>query len=183
MTEKVGEGVAACMVAVALTLGGCSRSNPAPQIVNEEYHADNDIAMTVRSITDAFSVGEPLQAADYDFEGVLTDGEGRPLYTDIMGSPGQWKIEVHDPGRVRIYNIYLGDLLPDDLEQYLRESLGLDTPIYLEPTADSEDVSLTVYKVPGGVLKFESRTAHAANGAEGPLVAIVLLSDGVAPRR
>lgn len=52
------------------------------------FHADNDIAMTVRSLVDAVRVGETLLPADYDFVGVLTDGQGTPLYTDVDGAPG-----------------------------------------------------------------------------------------------
>ena len=50
----------------------------------EEFHADNDIAMTVRSVADAIRVGETLDSVGYNFEGVLTDGIGRPLYTGLQ---------------------------------------------------------------------------------------------------
>ena len=38
--------------------------------MQSEFVADYDIAMTVRSIVDAISVGEPLDAAEYNYEGV-----------------------------------------------------------------------------------------------------------------
>ena len=53
----------------------------------QDFHADNDIAMTLGSIADAIRVGEPLDSATYSYTGVLTDGVGRPLYTDVDGTP------------------------------------------------------------------------------------------------
>lgn len=71
-------------------------ASPPAIIVNEDFHADNDIAMTVRSLADAIKVGEPLDSTEYDFEGVLTDGQGTPLYTDVQGAPGVWVVDVLD---------------------------------------------------------------------------------------
>ncbi len=71
-------------------------SNTEDSEATEYFHADNDIAMTVRSLADAIKVGEPLDSTEYDFNGVLTDGQGAPLYTDVQGSPGTWIVDVLD---------------------------------------------------------------------------------------
>lgn len=141
----------------------------------DEYHADNDIAMTLRSITDAIRVGEPLDTLDYNFEGVLTDGEGRPLYTDIQGTPGVWEVDIMSPTSAVIRNVYLGDLLPDYLETYIAGSLNLSDSDIIETTEfeDDDDTSLVVYDLNGGYLRIETRSAIAVNGLEGPLMSII----------
>lgn len=146
--------------------------------VQSEFVADYDIAMTVRSIVDAISVGEPLDAAEYNYEGVLTDGRGTPLYTDIQGSPGEWEIDVTSESSVRIRNVYLGDLMPEYLSDYITESLQLDSAneIDLNEDEDDDETSLKEYDFGGGNIRFETRTAYAPNGLEGPLVSIILSS-------
>ncbi len=141
----------------------------------EIYHADNDIAMTVRSIVDAMRVGEKLDTADYNFEGILTDGEGRPLYTDIQGSPGEWTVEVLTPTSVAIRNVLLGDLLPEHLETYIAKSLDLtdDNIVASAEFDDDDEATLVVYDFGGGYLRFETRAAVAPNGLEGPFLSIV----------
>lgn len=143
--------------------------------VVESYHADNDIAMTVRSIVDAIKVGEPLDTLDYNFEGILTDGQGHPLYTDIQGAPGEWEVDVLSPTSAVIRNLYLGDLLPDDLESYLAQSLNLNDSdiVETEEYDDDESTSLVVYDFDGGFLRIETRAGMAPNGLEGPLVSII----------
>ncbi len=157
-----------------------SRADMQPEGNGDEYHADNDIAMTVLSLADALRVGEPLDSAQYDFEGVLTDGQGSPLYTDVQGSPGIWQIDVTSPNRVVIRNLYLGDLLPDDLESYLTGSLGItekDCIPYNDPSViNDDDTDVRIYKFRGGYLKFEVRAGISPNGLEGPLLNIVLTS-------
>ncbi len=164
------------VVAGILLAASCSgnKQNSAPE--TEEYHAENDIAMTIRSVSDAFEVNEPLNGADYNFEGVLTDGAGMPLYTDIMGSPGQWQIVVTDKEELRIRNMYLGDLLPGNLEQYIVDSLELGDPELTETITNSEgeEMQVSVYALPGGEIRIETSEAKAANGAEGPLMTIIL---------
>ncbi len=132
--------------------------------------------MTVRSIADAISVGEPLDTADYNYEGVLTDGSGRPLYTDMLGSPGTWDIEVLTPQTVVIRNNSVGDLLPDDLMHYLALSLDLsDSNILSAETSvldDDDEAERVVYDFGGGYLRFDIRASTATNGLEGPLVTI-----------
>lgn len=146
-----------------------------------EYHADNDIAMTVRSLADAIRVGEPLDSTEYDFEGVLTDGQGAPLYTDVQGGPGIWVIDVLDQKNVTIKNLYLGDLLPGDLESYLLQSLRLTDENRMTFTAhdavNDEETNISVYDFNGGYLRFEIRSGIAPNGLEGPLLTIIMSAD------
>ncbi len=145
------------------------------------FHADNDIAMVVRSLADAIKVGEPLDSSLYNFEGVLTDGQGTPLYTDVQGAPGVWQIDVLDNKNVRIRNLYLGDLLPGDLQSYLVQSLRLnDSQPYMlvdKEATDEDDNEIIVYDFGGGYLCFEVKSAIAPNGLEGPLLSIVMTAD------
>lgn len=149
--------------------------------VPEDFHADNDIAMTVRSIADAIRVGEPLDSTDYDFEGILTDGQGTPLYTDVQGAPGIWVVDVLDTKNVTLRNLYLGDLLPNDLESYLLQSLGLTENHRILFTAheavDDEETNIVVYDFDGGYMRFEIRSGIAPNGLEGPLLTIIMSAD------
>lgn len=159
----------------------CSRPDSAKitendTISTEEYHADNDIAMIVRSIADAMRSGEPIDTLDYNMEGVLTDGEGHPLYTDVQGTPGIWTVDVVSPSSVVIRNVYLGDLLPDDLEKYIATSLNLTDSDRIQSTEfdNDEEASLVVYDLKdAGYLRLETRAAVAPNGLEGPLMSII----------
>ena len=138
-----------------------------------EYHADHDIAMTLRSITDALQMVEPLDTTEYNFEGVLTDGEGRPLYTDIQGAPGAWNVKVETPNKVVIRNLFLGDLLPDHLVNYITASLNLnDQHIVHSDKIPSDKIETVIYNVGGIYLKMETRPAVAPNGLEGTLMYI-----------
>lgn len=164
--------------------GGNSETNEKDSIqppVVEDFHADNDIAMTVRSIADAIRVGEPLDSTEYDFEGVLTDGQGTPLYTDVQGGPGVWVVDVLDTKNATLRNLYLGDLLPADLESYLLQTLGLTENHRLLFTAheavDDEETDIVVYDFDGGYMRFEIRSGIAPNGLEGPLLTIIMSAD------
>lgn len=150
----------------------------------EEYYADNDIAMTVKSIADAINVGEPLDSASYTFEGVLTDGQGTPLYTDIQGSPGQWRVVVVREDHAIIRNLYLGDLLPDYLKGYITQSLALsaDNAISSEEE-DGEDIDEECYSIGNGIIRFITRSVAAPNGQEGPLMIIELSGETPAGTR
>lgn len=154
---------------------------PQPIVASEDFHADNDIAMTVRSIADALRVGEPLDSTEYDFEGVLTDGQGTPLYTDVQGGPGIWVVDVLDPKTVTLRNLYLGDLLPTDLESYLLQSLGLTEKHKILFTAheavNEDETNILVYDFDGGYMRFEIRAGIAPNGLEGPLLTIIMSAD------
>lgn len=145
-------------------------------VQDDSYHADNDIAMTMRSIADALSQGEELDSLDYNYEGILTDGAGHPLYTDVQGTPGIWKINVIDPHKITLSNLYLGDLLPVALESYITQSLGLteadlvDAPGIIPYDADS----IHVYAFKGGYIIFKTHTAITPKGYEGPLMNITV---------
>ena len=162
---------------------GCSRSNRKAAIADsdtvatapaEYYHADNDIAMTVRSLVDALSIGERLDSVNYDFKGVLTDGQGRPLYTDITGTPGIWEVDVTSPTSAVIRNTNIGDLLPWDLEHYLVQTLNLDESDMIPPSpqvhADA-DIHRVEFDFGSGYLRIETRKV-IADGMEGALMNI-----------
>jgi hypothetical protein len=183
----LGCGVLAAATVGLLLLSACRKAPVAdaglqsPRADSEEFHADNDIAMTVRSLADALKVGEPLDSVEYDFKGVLTDGQGSPLYTDVQGSPGMWEVDVLDKRNVIIRNLYLGDLLPLDLQTYILQSLALDTEQQLSynvhDAVDEDDTEISVYDFGGGYLRFEVRAAMAPNGLEGPLLNIIMSAD------
>ena len=145
-------------------------------IRDRAFHADADIAMTVRSLADALKVGEPLDSTDYDYEGILTDGQGRPIYTDVQGNPGEWSVDVLTDSSAVIRNVHLGDLLPDDLEEYVVANLGLGKADIVESTEydDDDETELDVYDFGGGLIRFEKRKAHAPNGTDAVFVSIVL---------
>lgn len=142
--------------------------------VVEEFHADNDIAMTVRSLADALRVGEPLDTVDYNFDGVLTDGTGRPLYTSVQGMPGRWDVDVLSNTSAVIRNVDIGDLLPEDLESYLASALGLTESDRIDTLEyrSAEGAETVVYDFGGGYLRIDVRNSTAPNGLEGPLVNI-----------
>lgn len=154
-----------------------SEETPLP----EEYHADDDIAMAVASITDALKVGERLDSAEYDYEGVLTDGQGSPLYTDVQGAPGLWEISVVSPNTAMIRNVFLGDLLPWDLESYLLDFLGKDPSEKLDfnvhEAVDDDETDISLYCSDGVFIRFEVRAGIAPNGIEGPLMSIVMSTE------
>lgn len=189
---KLTKFIVMSIVSVLIPACGSSGENendrkvmPPPLVMTaEDFHADNDIAMTVRSLADAIRVGEPLDSTEYDFEGVLTDGQGTPLYTDVQGAPGIWVVDVLDRKNVTLRNLYLGDLLPDDLEAYLLQALNLTEDRRLLFTAheavDEEETSIVVYDFDGGYLRFETRAGIAPNGLEGPLLTIIMSSDAPA---
>ena len=145
----------------------------------DEYVAENDIAMTVRSIVDAISVGESLDTAEYNYNGILTDGEGVPLYTDIQGNPGEWEVDVLSNNSVRIHNLYLGDLLPKDLMEYITTALSLSESNLCasDEYEDDDETYLEVYNFGSGSIRFETREAYAPNGLEGPLMSIVITDE------
>ncbi|MDE7181221.1 MAG: hypothetical protein K2N88_08515 [Muribaculaceae bacterium] len=164
---------------------GIPAADTASEIQPEDFHADNDIAMTVRSIVDALRVGEPLDTLDYNFNGVLTDGIGRPLYTTMQGRPGTWDIDVLSPDMIVIRNEDIGDLLPDDLENYLMESLELTAADLIDSLEyhGPEGAETSVYDFDGGFLRIDTRTEATASGLEGALVRISATRDLPSPRQ
>lgn len=179
--------VSATMIAGGCLFIGCSKQGETQHdtdtsvLTEDAFSADNDIAMTVSSIADAINVGEPLDTAEYNFEGVLTDGYGTPLYTDVQGAPGEWEVRVIGPDEARIRNIYVGDLLPDSLMSYILHSLSIpqERMIYTDrpeegPGYEEGDSEETVYDLGNGELCFLTRLATAPGGQEGPLMSITL---------
>lgn len=188
--------VSVCRKAAAAVLlpalAACSHGGPAGDrspdsavvASDEDFHADNDIAMTVRSIVDAIRVGEKLDTADYNFNGILTDGIGRPLYSTTQGHPGPWDVDVLSPTMAVIRNEEIGDLLPEDLESYIIASLDL-TPDNLIDSLEyhgAEGAETSVYNFGGGYLRLDMRTEATASGLEGPLVRITASRDLPSPR-
>ncbi len=176
--------LAAVMTFAIMSCGKSEKRIEEPATVRqapEFFHADNDIAMTVRSLADALKVGEPLDSAEYDFEGVLTDGQGAPLYTDVQGTPGVWLVDVLDKNNVIIRNLYLGDLLPLDLQNYILHSLRVSEDSRLDFTlheaVDDDETEIDVYDCGGVFLRFEVRAGIAPNGLEGPQLSIIMSSD------
>lgn len=142
------------------------------------YHADNDIAMMLHSVADALHQEEELDSLDYNYEGILTDGTGRSLYTDVQGAPGAWSIRVENPNSIAIKNIYLGDLLPDALQAYILESFELNTDDVVD-TSKFKNKNLKeaqIYYNDGVYLIFQTQTSSTSTGKEGPLMTIVVTS-------
>lgn len=177
------------LVTMLLTMSACRRGNPgsseSDSLCVESFHADNDIVMTVRSLIDAVRVSEPLDSTYYDYEGVLTDGVGRPLYTDLQGTPGVWNVDVISPEEVVIRNVYLGDLFPQDLENYIIEQTDVKPTDQIESDEyeDDDEAELSVYDFGNGYLRFETRLGKTTNGLEGPLMAIRIVSKRVSSAR
>lgn len=145
---------------------------------NADYqHADNDIAMTIRSIMDAMRVDQPLDSSEYNFRGILTNGSGMPLYTDIQGAPGQWEVEVITPTKARVKNLYLGDLVPEELTQYILMSLQIpDSLVVTEGSpVNMPDAEMAIYDFGPGRIIFETLTAKTESGSSGPLINILLM--------
>lgn len=188
-------GIARCglAVAVGMAMVACSNSGSqesadssgAGHVAPEEFHADNDIAMTVRSIVDAIRVGENLDTADYNFNGVLTDGIGRPLYSTLQGHPGMWDVDVLSPSMAVIRNQEIGDLLPEDLENYIISNLNLTEANLIDSLEyhGAQGAETSVYDFGGGYLRLDMRTESSASGLEGALVRITATRELPSPRK
>lgn len=210
-TSMWNQAVLPLTAVLALTAVSCSQGSgtdkAAQEAATEQYHADYDIVMVVKSLIDAVNVGEQLDSAAYSYEAVFTDGAGRPLYTDLQGTPGLWSVKLESPGNVSFSNIYLGDLLPSDLETYLIAGLPLtekdrllempssdekemrrltkdkelSNSVLLNTEGKSDDnsdlASLNVYNIGNGVLRFETRTGRTPSGLEGPLMTIRVIAN------
>lgn len=141
---------------------------------DSHFHADNDIAMTVCSLVDAVRVGEQLDSAEYGFDGILTDGQGTPLYTDIAGNPGEWKVKVINDWEANISNLYLGDLMTTDLRNYILGALNLNTADlvtgYVNPANEQEFIWL--YDIGDVNLSFSETEVKTPQGLEGIIMSI-----------
>lgn len=145
----------------------------------EPQHADNDIAMTIRSIVDVINLGESLDSAFYSYKGILTDGSGKPLYTDTEGAPGTWLIEVPSPKMATIRNTNPGDLLPEQLTAYIAESLELKdkdliTSRVYKDMGKEAPTNVRIYDFGKGTIHFETRTELTTNGTESPVLSITI---------
>lgn len=143
------------------------------------YHADNDIAMTLKSIIDVLNQGEALDSLDYNYTGILTDGTGHTLYTDIEGAPGIWNVNIQSPDSAVITNLYLGDLLPNALESYIYHTLGMEEvksedPILHEAYSTGETHR---YRLGEADIIFKTATGLSPAGQEGPLITITVTTD------
>lgn len=131
----------------------------------EEFHADNDIAMTLGSLVDALHVGESIDSTTYAYTGVLTDGVGRPLYTVLDGTPGEWTVRVVSPTNAVISTTEVGDLPAADLESYILSSLG-SPKLIME--RDHNGGIIKVYEMSDTeIMSIESRTVTDKSGLEG----------------
>ena len=139
-----------------------------------QFHADNDIAMTVCSLVDALRVGERLDSADYGFRGILTDGQGTPLYTDIEGNPGEWSVEVVGDDEARISNLHLGDLMTEDLRQYIVGALNLNSAdlvtAYVNPADEQEFIWL--YDIGDVQVAFSETMVELPSELEGIMMSV-----------
>ncbi len=161
-----------------------SDSAETDSLISTDAPIDNyDIAMAVSSITDAIELGEPLDSAEYNFEGILTDGQGTPLYTDVQGSPGKWQINVVDERSVKIRNLYLGDLVPDSLTHYIIGSLKQagSQPVLCKNDNEEDDSGCimseyptVIYKLGKSTILFQTKSVYTSSGDEGPLFCITI---------
>ena len=139
-----------------------------------QFHADNDIAMTVCSLVDAVRVGESLDSVEYDFDGILTDGQGTPLYTDIEGNPGEWKVRVVSGEEAQISNLYLGDLMTRDLRNYIIGALNLNSAdlatAYVNPNDEHEFIWL--YDLGDAKVSFSETETKTETGLEGIIMKV-----------
>lgn len=139
-----------------------------------QFHADNDIAMTVCSLVDAVRVGERLDSSDYGFKGVLTDGQGTPLYTDIEGNPGEWSVKVVSEDKARISNLHLGDLMTEDLRNYIVTALNLNSAdlvtAYVNPADEEEFIWL--YDIGDVQVSFSEKEIKTPTDLEGIIMVV-----------
>ncbi len=151
---------------------GISLESAMPE--DNQFHADNDIAMTVCSIVDAVRVGERLDTADYNFDGILTDGQGTPLYTDLQGNPGEWKVRVVSDDEASISNVHLGDLMTEDLRNYIIVTLNLNSAVlvtaYTKPANEEELIWL--YDIGDVNVAFSETLVKTPTDLEGIIMAI-----------
>lgn len=126
---------------------------------------------------DAISVGEPLDSAQYTFTGVLTDGGGRPIYTDIQGAPGTWEVRIVHNDRALLRNLHPGDLMPRALIKYLTDNTDLDDTNKVKEHSTDERIDVDCYSFKGCLIRFETRPALTTGGIESPLMTIDISSE------
>lgn len=165
-----------CFMACGNASGGANSTGDS--VPTESFHANNDIAMTVRSLVDATSLGERLDPLEYNYAGVLTDGSGRPIYTDTSGAPGVWSVEVDSPSEATITNTYPGDLLGNDLRLYLLHHLDVkdDSAVVIPAPDTNPDMEIRQYPLEGAVLTFEQTVMPTQQGTLSEQVTIRIAS-------
>ena len=161
------------MLPASLMISCSSGSNSSESDTTSAFHADDDIAMVVQSLADAVNVGESLKVDDYNFTGVLTDGTGRPLYSDLDGMPGEWTVEVQDSTTAVLRNTRIGDLEAEDLQNYIAASLQLDSAaVYIG--RDFKGRTQSIYTIPGGYLTMTVRRDTTPGGIVGDRMSIIV---------
>lgn len=145
----------------------------------DAFAANNDIAMTLRSVADAINVGESIDSLDYSFKGVLTDGSGMPLFTDVDGLPGEWEVEVVSPSVVRIRNVNTGDLISDDLVGYISAAMQLDDDDTLQLVSERESANrkVAVFSFGKGTLTIETEYNDDSESDSGDKMLITMRAD------
>lgn len=176
-SEKIAlAAYASGAVLVSASCGNKTASIGYDSVAQEEiqFHADNDIAMTVRSIVDAVRVGETLVPVDYDFAGVLTDGQGTPLYTDLEGAPGEWTVKVENGDEATISNRFIGDLMYDDLRTYILGTLNLNSADLVSAYENPNNEEEFIYHYDAGDIDINFSTVPVTthSGLEGTLMTI-----------
>lgn len=188
--DKDSKSLVVAALALGLLASACSRERTHEQaksesaavaesvaaVAEEQYAADNDIGMTVRSVANTINIGEKLDSTDYNFEGVLTDGVGMPLFTDFTGMPGQWEIEVVDSATLRIRNVDAGDLQPFRLMEYITANLS-EQAQELELTGESDQgrAHIVNYRYGRTCISMETRPMAIENSADvAPVMEITL---------
>lgn len=161
------------------------QGRPMETVAEEQYKADYDIGMTISSVADAINVGEPLDSVEYNFDGVLTDAMGAPLFTDFSGFPGQWEVTVVNSRELRIRNKGTGDLSPEMLVDYLKTSLAERNEGEIEKVDeyDEGDARISEYTYGRTALRIETRPELLPTGEVGPRLEITLRSDTLARRQ
>lgn len=146
---------------------------------NESFEVDNDIAMTVRSVADAINVGESIDSIDYSFKGVLTDGSGMPLFTDMDGLPGEWEVEVVSPTVVQIRNVNTGDLVSENLVGYISAAMQLDDDDTLQLVSERETANrkVAVFTFGKGTITIETEPCESETGEPGDRMLITMRAD------
>lgn len=155
--------VLACLALTASCGRGDRHAHDSKAREAKPFHADNDIGMTVRSLTDALRVGEPFDSSAYDFTGILTDGVGAPLYIDSMSNPGTWRVRIAAPTRAEITNLHGGDLVGNDLVGYLSYCLDLKRERMVSHHRNDRSEE-RVYRTDHGYITFEGMGDEGLDG-------------------
>lgn len=179
--------VMAMAAGVLLLASGCDNSQSGKKVVvvptvkpasgNIAPLPSVDIAMMSRSLVDALRMGEKLDSSSYNFLGILTDGQGKPLYTGPDGKPGHWKVTVESPSSVVIQNLEAGNLPAEDLRVYIAQSIGLTDADVADAgiAAGTDSVQAVIYKAGELRMELTLRPVTDASGTEHAMVSIAFI--------